>query len=156
MVALVKTAVTVLFAQALFGLPVQAQELSDGGQKAEKEARMHIVVKSTDREVVFQLNESDAARDLYGQLPLTVKVKPFSINEIIFYPPKALRVDNTPQSNGKAGSLSYYEPWGNVVMFYAPCHPNASLYELGSVVSGVENISMLSGAVTVLRAKESK
>lgn len=156
MLSLVKTAVSVLLAQALFGLPIQAQELSGGVQKAEKEAMMQIVVKSTDREVVFQLNESKAARDFYGQLPLTVKVKPFSTNEIIFYPPKALRVDNTPHSNGKTGSLSYYEPWGNVVMFYAPCHPNASLYELGSVVSGVENISKLSGEVTVSRAQESK
>ncbi len=66
-----------------------------------------------------------------------------------FYPPDKLNTANTPLSGGEAGSLSYYAPWGDVVMFYAPCTPNNSLYELGDVVSGKENIEKLAGEITV-------
>ena len=86
---------------------------------------------------------------IYSQLPLTTKVEPFSNNEMTFYPPDKLNTANTPLSGGEAGSLSYYAPWGDVVMFYAPCTPNNSLYELGDVVSGKENIEKLAGEITV-------
>ena len=49
---------------------------------------------------------------------------------------------------------SYYEPWGDVVMFYAPCSPNDSLYELGNAVSGAEHIENLSGTITVSAVEE--
>lgn len=34
-------------------------------------------------------------------------------------------------------------------MFYAPCSPNGSLYELGTAVSGADNISKLSGTIAI-------
>lgn len=65
-----------------------------------------------------------------------------------------LDVTGAPLSEGETGSLSYYEPWGDVVMFYAPCTPNSSLYELGSAISGTEHIENLSGTITVSAVKE--
>lgn len=97
--------------------------------------------------------ESAAAEELYAQLPLTTEVEPFSSNEMTFYPEK-LSTEDTPFSGGEPGSLSYYEPWGDVVMFYAPCAPNNSLYELGTVVSGEEFIERLSGTITVFPYEE--
>ena len=113
-----------------------------------KETGIRISVKSEQHEIIYELIDSVAAGELYAQLPLTVEVEPFSKNEMTFYPQK-LDVTNAPLSDGAAGSLSYYEPWGDVVMFYAPCPPNISLYELGVAVSGAEHIADLSGIITV-------
>lgn len=118
-------------------------------KKSEEKTQMQISVKNSEYEIVYELNESTAAKELSAQLPLTLEVKPFSNNEITFYPPKKLNTANTPLSDGKTGSLSYYAPWGDVVMFYAPCSPNGSLYEIGKIVSGTENINKLTGSVTV-------
>ena len=109
---------------------------------------MRISVRSDRCEIIYELNDSRAAEELYAQLPLATKVEPFSNNEMTFYP-KRLSTKGTPLSGRKPGSLSYYEPWGDVVMFYAPCMPNGSLYELGTVVSGEEFIESLSGIITV-------
>lgn len=110
---------------------------------------MKISIRSDEYEIIYELNDSHAAKDLYAQLPLTMDVEPFSNNEMTFYPPEKLDTANTPLSSGEVGSLSYYSPWGDVVMFYAPCDPNGSLYELGTVISGKEDIEKLGGTVTV-------
>ena len=120
----------------------------DGKDEKEEEEAMMISVKSDAYEIIYKLNGSRAAEELYAQLPLTTEVEPFSNNEMTFYPEK-LSTEDTPFSGGEPGSLSYYEPWGDVVMFYAPCAPNSSLYELGTVISGEEFIENLSGTITV-------
>lgn len=109
---------------------------------------MRISVKSEDHEVIYELNNSRAAAELYAQLPLETEAEPFSDNEITFYP-EELNVEDAPLSSGEPGSLSYYAPWGDVVMFYAPCTPNNSLYELGTAVSGEEYVAGLSGMLTI-------
>lgn len=115
----------------------------------EEEETMQISVKSADYEIIYELNNSNAAKTLYDQLPLTMDVEPFSNNEMTFYPPQKLDTSDTPLSSGEAGTLSYYSPWGDVVMFYDYCNPNGSLYGLGQVVSGKENIEKLSGTITI-------
>ena len=80
-----------------------------------------------------------------------VDAEDFSTNEKVFYPPKELAGVETPAASSStgAGTLAYYEPWGNVVMFYDGFNENPSLYELGYAVSGAEQISRLSGTITV-------
>lgn len=115
----------------------------------EEEEPMQISVKSADCEIIYELNNSNAAKTLYDQLPLTTEVEPFSNNEMTFYPPQKLDTSDTPLSSGEAGTLSYYFPWGDVVMFFDNCNPNGSLYGLGEVISGKENIERLSGKITI-------
>lgn len=114
----------------------------------QKEQAMKISVKSGSIEIIYQLNDSKAAKGLYAQLPLTIAVEPYSNNEIIFYP-KTLDTSDTPLAEGGAGSLAYYAPWGDVVLFYGSFSSNGSLFELGKIVSGIENIKNLSGTVTI-------
>ena len=99
--------------------------------------------------VVYQLNGSAAADALLAQLPLTVEVEDYSTNEKIFYPPQALDTADAPPAEGGAGTLAYYAPWGDVVMFYGDYRANGSLYELGQAVSGGELVGSLSGAITL-------
>lgn len=121
-----------------------------GGRKTASGSR--IIIKSDTYTVVYKLNNSKAAKELYDQLPLTLKVENYSDNEKIFYPPKKLKTKGTPKSGGSKGSLSYYAPWGDVVMFYDTAGSAFGLYELGTVVSGEDDISKLSGRITISKA----
>ena len=113
------------------------------------EETMQIRVEAEAGEIVFELNDSQAARDLYEQLPLTIEVEDYSTNEKIFYPPEELDTEDAPQAEAGAGTLAYYAPWGDVVMFYGDFGSASGLYELGQVVSGSESISGLSGTIQV-------
>lgn len=113
------------------------------------QAAMKISVKANGNTTVFELNNSQAAKDLYAQLPLNIKVENYSSNEKIFYPPKKLNTQNTPQADAQVGTLAYYAPWGDVVMFYGSFGSAAGLYELGHAVSGSEHIRKMSGTVRI-------
>lgn len=56
----------------------------------EEDEGMKIKVTSKEYEIIYELNESQAAKELYAQLPLTLEVKDFSTNEKT-YPPEELR-----------------------------------------------------------------
>lgn len=116
---------------------------------SEKQTAMKISVKVNGKTTVFELNNSTAAKDLYTQLPLTIKVEDYSDNEKIFYPPEKLKTTDTPKADARAGTLAYYGPWGDVVMFYKDFGSAAGLYELGHAISGSENISEMTGTIHI-------
>lgn len=99
--------------------------------------------------VKFELNDSNAAKMLYEQLPLSIGVQKFSNNEKIFYPPEKLDTNGAPLARGGAGTLAYYEPWGNVVMFYGDFRSNGNLLEPGRSVEGGEAIGNMSGTLQI-------
>lgn len=110
---------------------------------------LQIAVSDSEHTIVYELNGSPAAQALYGQLPLTLPVEDFGSNEKIVYPPSGLETADTPMAEGGSGTLAYYAPWGDVVLFYGAYSPNASLYELGRAVSGAEQIEHLSGTLEI-------
>ena len=117
---------------------------------SEAQTAMKISVTENGNTAVFELNNSPAARDLYAQLPLSIKVEDYSNNEKIFYPPKKLNTTDTPQATAhEAGTLAYYAPWGDVVMFYDRFGSAAGLYTLGHAVSGTEHIHGMSGTIRI-------
>ena len=127
------------------------QALGFGGDSGVEEApsARQIQVQFDGGTVTYALNGSAAADDLLAQLPLTVEAEDYSTNEKIFYPPRALDTADAPPAEGGAGTLAYYAPWGDVVMFYGSFSPNAALYELGQAVSGGDLIGRISGTITV-------
>lgn len=129
---------------------------TEAEEEEEAATERQISVRSGDTEVIYRLNDSNAADSLYEMLPLTVEVEDYSTNEKIFYPPEELACVETPlaMSDTEGGALAYYEPWGNVVMFYDGYSENSALYELGHVVSGVENIGRMSGMITITAAEQ--
>lgn len=109
-----------------------------------------ISISDGTRTIVFELNESTAAQALFDQLPLTIEVSNYSTNEKIFYPPQELDAADTPLvDSAQAGTLAYYAPWADVVMFYGSFGSASGLYELGQAVSGVEEIEHLGGMLTI-------
>ena len=127
----------------------QPQETTSSEMEESTVETNQISVNCGDTQVVYELNDSPAAQSLLSQLPLTVEVEDFSTNEKVFYPPQELDTSDTPLAEGGAGTLAYYAPWGDVVLFYDSFSANGSLYELGEAVSGVENIGQMSGTITV-------
>lgn len=127
----------------------QPQETTSSETEETDMESTQIAVTCGDLQVVYALNDSPAAQSLLSQLPLTVAVEDFSTNEKVFYPPQELDTANTPLAEGGAGTLAYYAPWGDVVLFYDSFSANGSLYGLGEAVSGAENIGQMSGAITV-------
>ena len=128
------------------GLGGQTYELVDLDAGTTEGEAMTINVTCEDATVTYELNDSAAARALYEQLPLTCDVEPFGSNEQTFYPSDA------PLAGGGAGVLAYYEPWGDVVMFYDDFSGNDSLYELGRATAGAENVVGMVGTIEVTRA----
>lgn len=111
---------------------------------------MKIRVKANGNTTVFELNSSPAARNLYAQLPLSITVENYSDNEKIFYPPKKLNATDTPRADGgRAGTLAYYAPWGDVVLFYRGFSSASGLYELGHATSGSEHIPEMSSTIQI-------
>lgn len=120
------------------------QPESEGGKP------MRIAVRCGSAEVVYSLNDSTAARELFAQLPLELELKPFSDNEMTAYPPEKLDVSDAPLAgSGGRGSLAYYQPWGDLVLFYGGYSGNASLFGLGEAESGSENIEHMQGVATI-------
>lgn len=122
---------------------------TEGEQEGEQALSRRILVQFGENTVVYELNDSTAADSLYEQLPLTIEVEDYSTNEKIFYPPEELDTSNSPLAQGGAGTLAYYAPWGDVVMFYGDYGENSSLFELGQAVLGGELVSEMSGTITI-------
>jgi len=118
-------------------------------QKAAENKNMNIKVTSNGKTTVFKLNDSRASKELYSQLPLDIKVEDYGGIEKIFYPPKKLDTTGTPRADSTAGTLAYYAPWGDVVMFYKPFGSASGLYKLGEAIEGADNIRGMSGTITV-------
>lgn len=119
------------------------------GVAVHKSASRQIKVISGAYEIVYELNDSYAAKALYAQLPLSLEVENYGRNEKIFYPPEKLDTSDTPLAAAGKGTLAYYAPWGNVVMFYDRYEAGDGLFTLGEVISGENNIEKLNGMVTI-------
>lgn len=122
---------------------------SDETYQPENVTEMLIQVSDGKNIITFRLNDSKAAKNLYDQLPLSLEVENYSNNEKIFYPPQSLDVSDAPKAGGEVGTLAYYAPWADVVMFFGSYSPNSNLYELGQAVSGSEQIQSLEGTITI-------
>lgn len=113
---------------------------------------MKIKVSNDQYEIVYELNDSQAAQELYDQLPAMLEVEPFGKKEITFYPPKPLATAKTPLvKQAGVGTLAYFEPYKDVVMFIGSFGAYPGLFELGAAVSGQDDIEKLAGQVTVAK-----
>ena len=133
--------------EAGISMPFQ-EEVSQEMELEEKDTVLQIQVQDSNHTIIFELNDSPAARSLYDQLPTV------STNEKIFYPPEKLDTENAVEGGGPTGSLAYFSPWGNVVMYYSEYGPYNGLYHLGNAVSGSEWIAELTGTLEIRKMVE--
>ena len=111
---------------------------------------MQVIITSKGHTATFRLYDTLAAKEFYDQLPLSLDLKNFRDAQWMFYPPEKLNATALEAyHDGKKGELSYYAPWGDVVMFHGSFGSAAGLYELGYAVSGSEYIREMSGTVKI-------
>lgn len=119
------------------------------------EKQLKIKISNNEYTITYLLNESLASQSLYQQLPLDIQVENYGDNEKIFYPPIPLDTTNTPLLiNGQVGTLGYFAPWGDVVMYYGECEAYSGLYILGESIEGSEQIVNLRGSLHIERVEE--
>ncbi len=128
----------------------KALENEENKDRESETGLMRISVSDGNNTIIYELNDSTAASNLYRQLPLTTEVENFSSNEKIFYPSSDLNTDDTElATKGDRGVLAYYAPWADVVMFYDTFSSANGLYELGRAIEGSNQIENLSGKITI-------
>ncbi|EHH1172689.1 hypothetical protein J7H90_003143 [Vibrio parahaemolyticus] len=87
-----------------------------------------------DRNVTATLNDSPSVQDFISQLPLTVELEDYANIEKIAYLPSKLTKEGAPAGvSSKAGDISYYAPWGNLVVFYKNFGYASGLINLGKI-----------------------
>lgn len=133
------------------GVIIMAALIADKVTAEETGKKMKINIQSNGINIVYELNGSNASKDLCNLLPLKIKVEDYGAKEKIFYPPERLNITDTPLASAKKGTLAYYAPWANVVMFYKDFGEGEGLYELGKVISGQDDIEKLSGVIDVTK-----
>lgn len=111
-----------------------------------------IIVTNGDRHIEFKLNDTSTAVSLWNQLPFSANVENYGNNEKIFHPSEALDTTNIQEGNCPVGTLAYFSPWGNLVMYYGPASRYPGLYILGHAVSGAEDIGNISGTINLTKA----
>ena len=122
-------------------------EKEDSGE--DSPARHQIFVDDGEHLIIFELNDSPAALSLFDQLPIEVEVEDYSDNEKIFYPPEKLDETDAIEGGGEAGTLAYFSPWGDVVMFYGQFDFYPGLYIIGEAIDFAEDIEKLSGTLYI-------
>lgn len=120
-----------------------------GSSERGETSMTQISVTWGDHQVIYELNDSPVAQSLLAQLPLSVEVEDYSTNEKIFYPEEKLDTSHSPLAQSGAGTLAYYEPWGDVVFFYGDYRENPGLFQLGQVLSGGDHVPEMSGTITM-------
>ena len=86
------------------------------------------------------LNDTNAAKSFYKNLPMELNLKDYVGREKIADLPVKLDFQGDPSSDGKIGDLGYFSPWGNLVLFYKPQPYYDGLIKLGKFESGFDEI----------------
>ncbi len=110
-------------------------------------------VKLTFGETVLYatLEDNSASRSLLAQLPLSLNFSDYNGTEKIAYPDEALDVSDAPDScNPDIGTLAYYQPWGNLCIFYRDFRASNGLTPLGRIEGDLTALADQSVDFTVL------
>ena len=88
--------------------------------------------------LVAVLNDSAAANDFCSLLPLELALDDYAAKEKISDLPRRLLTTGAPiGSAGVVGSIAYYEPWGNLAIFYRDAPYASGLVILGQITGDV-------------------
>ncbi len=129
----------------------QGNNATETPPNATKEQNSGTRVKiSNDRHELFAvLNDSPTARDFLSMLPMTIAMKDYSGSGKIGYPDRKLSAEGAPARIAPAvGGFTYYAPYGDIAIWYTDFAPEESLFELGEITEGLENLKNLEGQVT--------
>ena len=96
-----------------------------------------ITIGSKTLKVIY--DDNPTSQSLIKQMPFTVELKDYAGIEKIFYPKKALSGKGAPKgADPEKGDIMYYEPWGDVAIFYKDFGYADGLIKLGRIEGDVD------------------
>ena len=126
---------------ALLALSVNCWVYAKGGVDMAKETQVRVIFE--DKEAIVSMLDNSAARDFVSLLPLTVTLEDYASAEKIYYLPRKLDVSSGQNAEQVKGDFCYYAPWGNLAIFYKGMGHSTSLYVLGRLESGKEDLAAM-------------
>lgn len=150
-----KNLVFIMFASLVFAAPLCGYALAaefghSGGELPWPLSGMKVRIVSGAHVATFQLYDTQAAKQFYDQLPLTLELENFRDAQWMFFPPEKLAVTAAEAyHDGKKGELSYYAPWGDVFMLYKDFYAGDEMHRLGVNLSGIDEIESMAGSITI-------
>ncbi|ENN5833749.1 TPA: hypothetical protein R1737_000030 [Campylobacter lari] len=101
---------------------------------------MNIKLLINNKELRAKLENNQASREFYAQLPLELKFSDFANKEKIAHLPTPLNTKGNILYKPQIGDLFYYVPWGNIGIFYESQIPNNHLVFLGRIQDDLDSI----------------
>lgn len=143
-------------AQSVINEWLQSLGFSDKKETVNAEKKIKITVGK--KKVMISLYDSPAANALYERLPMELKFEDFNNIEKISYLSDNLPTEGEPEGcDPKKGDFCYYEPWGNLSVFYQDFKHSNGLIPLGHVDSGMNVITdMTENSVVTMEAINDK
>jgi|ThiBio_1000_plan_1041568.scaffolds.fasta_scaffold03775_9 hypothetical protein len=94
------------------------------------------------------LYNNPTGKEFMSLFPLTLEMEDYNGTEKINLLPQKLTSEDAPKGFvPSAGDITYYEPWGNIALFYKDFGYSNGLISLGKITSGLEAFEV-SGTVT--------
>ena len=134
--AIVTISTAILVFSLLLGGAARACAAENSGSVAGVKLRMSF----EGGEVLVNLYDTQAGRELVAMLPLTLPFEDYARAEKIACLPRKLS-SGAPPSTSPSGDFTYYAPWGNLAVFYKGFGQASGLYILGAIESGKETLA---------------
>jgi len=113
---------------------------------------MKIKISSGNSVLSATMLDNATSRDFMSLLPLTLTLRDYAGTEKISDLPRKLSTQGAPPgSDPSVGDITLYAPWGNLAIFYRDFDYASGLIILGRIDSGIEDLSRLSGEVSIER-----
>ena len=94
------------------------------------------------------LYDNPTSKEFVALFPLTLEMEDYNRTEKINLLTQRLTSENAPKGfDPSAGDITYYEPWGNIALFYKDFSYSNGLISLGKITLGLEAFAV-NGAVT--------
>lgn len=109
-----------------------------------------IRLSSENGNIIIELVDNPYADALYEKLPMEVQFEDYNQVEKIAYLKSAFeKQDGFSGYDPEIGDLAYYEPWGNLSIFYQDFDYSNDLISLGKVIENELELNELSGKVAI-------
>ena len=135
------------------GLDIDFSDKKQNETQTDKASSEKKIKISTDKgNIIVQLEDNSATKDLLGRLPLMLQFENYNDTEKIAYLDTQLDTSDAPDKcTPKSGDLAYYAPWGNLAFFYQDFREAPELVPLGKIIEGKEYLDDIeqSDSVTI-------
>lgn len=126
-------------------------------QAEETQNPLRVKLTAGDKVLYATLADNSASRSLLAQLPMSLHFSDYNGTEKIAYPDEPLDVSDAPDScDPDTGTLAYYQPWGNLCIFYRDFRASNGLTPLGKIEGDLTALIDQTGDFTVLLENVSK